>query len=86
MSESLDSDILDYCYKPRTIDDLIKKFDKRKNQLNKPLFKLQLQHKILRRVTDQGTSKVKHWYMTNDIKDPAGMAKRYSQQVMGVWI
>lgn len=83
---SLENEILEYCYKPRTIYDLIEKFDKRKNQLNKPLLKLQLQQKLIRRVTDQGTARMKHWYMTNNIENPAQMAKQFSIQVMGVWM
>jgi hypothetical protein len=29
---------------------------------------------------------MKHWYMTNNIENPADMAKQYSIQVMGVWM
>jgi hypothetical protein len=83
---SLEEQILDYCYKPKTIHDLTKKFKKTQGQLSKPLLRLQLSQKLIRRVTGQGTKNMKHWYMTNNIENPADMAKQYSIQVMGVWM
>lgn len=82
----MNEEILEYCYKPRTMAQLTKHFGKGKNVLGPRLLKLQLENKLIRRVTDQGTADMMHWYMAKQVPDPAGLAKKYSRQIMGVWL
>ena len=78
--------LIEYCYKPRTITDIQAHFKIGRSQVSKQLLKLQLENKIIRRVTDQGTERMAWWYMTQKPEAPAKLAKKYSKCVMGVWI
>lgn len=80
-------EIVDYCFKPRTMNELTARFNASKNAIGPRLRKLMTEQRIIRRVTDQGTENMMHWYMMIETpKDPSTLSKRYSKQVMGVWL
>ncbi len=80
-------DLLMFCYKPRTIYDIANEFGVSTKAVAPRLRKLMAEQRLIRRTTDQGTVRMKQWYMTIEAtQNPALLATQYSQNVMGVWL
>jgi predicted ArsR family transcriptional regulator len=80
-------DLLMFCYKPRTIHDIAAEFSASTKAVAPRLRKLMAEQRLIRRTTDQGTARMKQWYMTIEAtQNPALLATQYSQNVMGVWL
>lgn len=85
---NLHDKISQFCIKPRTIDDVCKKFEMGDNTAHRYLRQLIQEERIIRRTTDQGTERMKIWYL-NIEKPPLDIAKLATQSnrlVMGVWM
>jgi hypothetical protein len=80
-------DILMFCYKPRTVKEMATHFNVPQRAVAQRLRKLIADQRIIRRTTDQGKHCMKQWYMTLEVpQNPALLAKKYSLNVLGVWI
>ena len=79
-------EIIDYCFKPRTTYEIAKHLNLTVKQVQGRLRKLTRDNIIIRRETDVGTAAWTRWYMTQKPTDPVTLSKKYSKNIMGVWL
>lgn len=81
------NDILKFCFRPRTIHDITAEFNTSPKAVAPRLRKLMAEQRLIKRTTDQGTAKMKQWYMSIETtQNPAAYAQQYCKQIMGVWL
>jgi|1048.fasta_scaffold48534_3 predicted ArsR family transcriptional regulator len=79
-------EIIDYCFKPRTTDQIAKHLGLTVKQVQGRLRTLTRDNLIIRRETDVGTAAWRRWYVTQKPADPVNLSKKYSKNIMGVWL
>jgi CTP-dependent riboflavin kinase len=85
---TIEDRIAQFCIKARTAVDVRQEFRLSEERTARILRQLIREERIVRRNTDQGTERMKTWYV-NVEKPPldlAALATQSSRQVMGVWM
>jgi DNA-binding Lrp family transcriptional regulator len=79
-------EIIDYCFKPRTMNDLCARFKMSDRAMQARMRKLTRENLIIRRETDVGTRNWRQWYISQKPSDVVRLCKEYSRNVLGVWL